>query len=314
MSTIGTCRRKHRGITENGQEERDDDAGTLHRNFSRVPEESKIHRTAIAVNRFDSLSEPAYNVNGLLGIITETEKRGIRMIGKKKIGDVLKEAGLIDDFQIDSALAHQRNWGGRLGAILVELGYVREGELAKALADRLHLPYVNLLDPELSEEITALIKAEIARKYQVVPVRKEGKSLVLAMADPLDLEAMDAIRFITGATIKPAVATGAEIDVAIKKYYEHEDVTLQPQEPASSNKSLPDTLELIPGSDLNMRPDSDTAAASRASAEEAARQLPGDATARLDALIGLLIEEGLVSSEKLAKRIQKRIFEQKKGL
>ncbi len=231
------------------------------------------------------------------------------MAEKKKIGDVLKEAGLIDDFQLESALSQQRNWGGKLGAILVELGYVHEAALAKALAEILHFPYVNLFDPELPETITTLIKPEIARKYQVIPVTKEGKSLVLAMADPLDLEAMDAIRFITGSTIKPALAMGSEIEDAIKKYYEHENVIRKPQAAAIAKKMSVDEMVLIPGSELNMaKPGRSDPAFPLLSKEDTARQMQADTKVRLDALISLLIEKGLVAREELVNMIyQKKI-------
>ncbi len=228
------------------------------------------------------------------------------MAEKKKLGDVLKETGLIDDFQLSSALAHQRNWGGKLGSILVELGFVQEPALAKALADKLRLPYVNLFDPEIPEAITGLIKPEIARKYQVVPVRKEGKSLVLAMADPMDLEAMDSIRFATGSNIKPALAMGSEIEVAIKKYYEHQDVTYKP--PAAPAKKIStDKMELIPGSDLNMpkAPKSDPASPILPT-EEAERQMQLDNHMRLDALIALLVEKGIISRDELVSMVYQK--------
>ena len=233
------------------------------------------------------------------------------MVEKKKLGDILKAAGLIDDFQLESALSHQRNWGGKLGAILVELGYVQEPALAKALAENLLLPYVNLFDPEIPETITSLIKPEIARKYNVIPVRKDGKALVLAMADPMDLEAMDSIRFITGNTIKPALAMGSEIEDAIKKYYEHEQVTHNPQPAVAANKAAPGKMELIRGSDLNIpkAPEHDTASPIL-SREDAAQQMQADAKVRLDALVAVLIEKGLITREELINMI----YQKKMGL
>lgn len=233
------------------------------------------------------------------------------MTEKKKIGDVLKEAGLIDEFQLESALSHQRNWGGKLGSIIVELGFVQEPELARVLAEKLRLPYVNLFDPEIPETITNLIKPEIARKYHVIPVRKDGKSIVLAMADPMDLEAMDSIRFATGSNIKPALAMGSEIEDAIKKYYEHEQVAHKTQPAVAANKVLSGKMELIRGSELNMSkaPEADTASPILAR-EDAAQQMQADTKVRLDALITLLIEKGLVTREELVNMI----YQKKMGL
>ncbi len=233
------------------------------------------------------------------------------MAEKKKIGDVLKEAGLIDDFQLGSALSHQRNWGGKLGSILVELGFVQEAELARMLAERLHLPYANLFDPEIPEAIINLIKPEIAKKYQVMPVKKDGKSLVLAMADPMDLEAIDAIRFATGSNITPALAMGSEIGDAIKKYYDHEQVTRKPKTDGPVQKSPSGKMEIIRGSDLSMpksrKADAESPILSR---EDAAQQTQADLKVRLDALITVLIEKGLVSREELVNMI----YQKKMGL
>jgi type IV pilus assembly protein PilB len=145
------------------------------------------------------------------------------MVKLKKLGDMLKEAGLIDDFQLQSSLSHQRNWGGKLGSILIELEFIKERDLARIISEKLGIPYVNPFDPEIPESIIKLIKPEVAKKYQVVPVRKERGTLVLVMSDPLDIESMDGIRFITGLEIKPALALESEIRDAIRKYYDHEE-------------------------------------------------------------------------------------------
>ena len=233
------------------------------------------------------------------------------MVEKKKLGDVLKEAGLIDDFQLESALSHQRNWGGKLGTVIVDLGFVQEPDLAKVLAETLLLPYVNLFDPEIPETVTNLIKPEIARKYQVIPVRKDGKSIVLAMADPMDLEAMDAIRFATGSNITPALAMGSEIEDAIKKYYDHEQVMPKSHPVIAANTISSGKMELIRGSDLNMPKASvhDTASPIL-SREDAAQQMQVDTKMRLDALVTVLIEKELVTREELVNMI----YQKKMGL
>lgn len=143
---------------------------------------------------------------------------------KKKLGDMLKDAGIIDDFQLQTALSHQRSWGGKLGAILIELDFVKEEQLARVISDKLQIPYVNLFEPEVPQAVIKLIKPEIAKKYHVMPAKKEGGTLVLAMLDPLDIEAMDEIRFITGLSIKPSLALESEIKDAIRKYYDGEAV------------------------------------------------------------------------------------------
>ncbi len=229
------------------------------------------------------------------------------MAEKKKLGDVLKEAGLIDDFQLESALSHQRNWGGKLGSILVELEFVQEQDLAKALAEKLQLPYVNLFDPEIPEAITGLIKPEVAKKYQVMPVRKEGKSLLLAMSDPMDLEAMDTIRFATGCNIKPALAMGSEILDAIRKYYDHEDIMRKSQE----LRKTPGKMELIHGSELAMSKQAKADGSSPIlSTDNIAQQIQTDYKVRLDALITLLIEKEFITRDELVSMV----YQKKMGL
>src|SRR5512147_3133118 len=110
-----------------------------------------------------------------------------RMAERKKLGDLMKEAGLIDDFQLESALSHQRNWGGKLGAILVELEFAKEEDVAKVIAEKLKTPYADLFNPEIPKSIIQLLKADVAKKYSVVPVRQEGGIVLVAMADPLDI-------------------------------------------------------------------------------------------------------------------------------
>jgi hypothetical protein len=225
---------------------------------------------------------------------------------KKKLGDMLKDAGIIDDFQLQTALSHQRNWGGKLGTVLIEMDFVKEEQLARVISDKLQIPYVNLFEPEVPQAVIKLIKPEIAKKYQVMPAKKEAGALVLAMVDPLDIEAMDEIRFITGLTIKPSLALKSEIKDAIRQYYDGEVVARKQaatpfyhREHDSGGK-----MEVIHGSELNM-PKVLTSDASSPilSREDTAQQSLDDNRLRLDALISLLIEKQLITREELMSMI-----------
>ena len=236
------------------------------------------------------------------------------MAEAKKIGDLLKEAGLIDDFQLQSALSHQRNWGGKLGAIFLELEFVREEDLARVIAEKLRIPYINLFEPAIPEAVFKLIKPDIAKKYQVMPAKKEAGMLFLAMSDPLDIEAIDAIRFATGLNIKPSLAMASEIRDAIRQYYDKEEVIrnkgLNPfvQRGSSSGGKM----EIIRGSDLNMPKTTEGSDASSPilSKDDNAQQALTDNRMRIDALISLLIEKGLITREELVKMI----YQKKMGL
>lgn len=225
------------------------------------------------------------------------------MAEKKKLGDFLKEAGLIDDFQLQTALSHQRNWGGKLGSILIELEFVREEELARVIAEKMRIPYVDLFEPELPAESIMLIKADVAKKYGVMPVRKEGSSIVIAMSDPMDMEAIDDLRFSTGFVVKPALALESEIKDAIRKYYDGEDVVRKPK---AVPFGKPGKMEIIFGSDLMTN--SNEAQVATTAQDEASRQGSLEDRLRLDALITLLIEKKIINREDLVKMIyQKKI-------
>jgi hypothetical protein len=225
----------------------------------------------------------------------------------KKLGELLIEAGLIDDFQLQSALSHQRNWGGKLGAILIEMEFVREEDVAKAIAEKMHTPYASLFEPEIPETVLKVIKEDVAKKYGVVPVKKEAGSLVVAMSDPLDIDVIDALRFATGLNIRPALALESEIKDAIRKYYDHEEVVRKPlkrfqdiTKSASSGK-----MEIIRGSDLLTKGVTDAESPNLAK-EEAAQQSMQDSKLRLDALISLLIEKGLITRDELVSMIYQK--------
>lgn len=232
------------------------------------------------------------------------------MAEAKKIGELLKEAGIIDDFQLQSALAHQRNWGGKLGNILVELELVQEEDVARVIAEKLRIPCASLFDPEIPETVLKVIKADIAKKYSVVPLKKEGGGLVVAMSDPLDIEAIDAVRFITGLNIKPALALESEIKDAIRKYYDHEEVVRKHRTSLHQTIGSPTgKMEIIHGSDLNIKtaPDSESSILPK---DEAAQQALADSKIKVDALISLLIEKGLITRDELVSMI----YQKKMGL
>lgn len=230
----------------------------------------------------------------------------------KKLGELLKEAGLIDDFQLQSALSHQRSWGGKLGSILVELEFASEEEVARVIAQKLRMPYINLFEPEIPEASITLIKPEVAKKYVVMPVRQEGKAIVLAMADPLDIGDIDELRFNTGMNIKPALALESEIKAAISKYYDHEEVQRKPRPMVKDVGHGPGKMEIIHGSDLNMKKSGDGEDESTVllSRKETVLQGMQDTRIRLDALVTLLIEKDLITREELINIV----YQKKMGL
>ena len=234
------------------------------------------------------------------------------MAEAKKLGEMLVEAGLLDDFQLSSALSHQRNWGGKLGVVLMELDFVREEDIARIMGEKLRIPYINLFEPEIDEHIIKLVKADIAKKYSVVPARREKGMLMLAMSDPLDIAAIDEIRFITGLNIKPSIAMESEIRDAIKKYYDGEEVVRKKiLTPFYRRSQSGGKMEIIRGSDLSM-PKAEQAEEQSPvlSREETAQQALLDCRVRIDAVTTLLIEKGILSRDELVSMI----YQKKMGL
>ncbi len=235
------------------------------------------------------------------------------MAEAKKIGELLKEAGYIDEFQLETALSHQRNWGGKLGSVLIELEFITEEDVARVIAEKLHTPYISLFEPEIPATVIKLIKSDIAKKYQVVPVKKEKGELILAMSDPLDIEALDAIRFATGLNIKPSLALESEIRDALKKYYDGEEVVRKKHKtPFHQRKPSDEKMEIIRGSDLKMtkHAEPDPGSSIHQREDPAAQQTMADMKLKLDALISILIEEGLITREKLVNMV----YQKKMGL
>jgi type IV pilus assembly protein PilB len=223
----------------------------------------------------------------------------------KKLGDMLKDAGLIDEYKLQSALSYQRSWGGKLGAILIELNLVAEADLAGVIAEKLRIPYINLFEPGVTGEVIRLIKPEVAKKYHVMPAKKEGTALVLAMMDPLDIEATDEIRFITGLAIKPALALESEIRDAILKYYDGENIVRKRLPVHEREDDSHGKMEIIHGPDLSMPKETRSGVASpMQSGGDLDQHMQGDDRMRVDALITLLIEKGIITREEFVGVVQ----------
>jgi type IV pilus assembly protein PilB len=142
---------------------------------------------------------------------------------KKRLGDLLVEAGLIDQFQLRSALSEQQKWGGRLGNHFVRLKFITEEKLIKFLSQQLKIQYVDITKIKISPSSIELIPEEIATKHNILPlgIKGEGgkKTLFIATSDPTNLEAIDEIQFLTGYTVKPILAADTAISKGIRDYY-----------------------------------------------------------------------------------------------
>src|SRR5213083_1363143 len=136
----------------------------------------------------------------------------------KKLGEILVDEGLITAEQLERALVEQSRTDQLLGRILIDLKMVRESDLMAALAKQIGFRFVDLNDFQIDAGAATLIPEQVARRYRALPIGYEDSRLLVAMADPANLFALDDIRTITGMDLQPVVATAADIEAAIRKY------------------------------------------------------------------------------------------------
>ncbi|KAA3631863.1 MAG: type II secretion system protein GspE, partial [Calditrichaeota bacterium] len=140
-------------------------------------------------------------------------------MARKKIGDLLLEKGLITEEQLQEGLKKQEVSGKRLGEILVELKAITEEDLIDTISERLSIPKISITSMIVDPQVLRHVSVEVARRYTLIPIFEIGKTLTIAMADPLNIIAIDEIKYQTGKNIKRAVATSSEIKDAVEKYY-----------------------------------------------------------------------------------------------
>src|ERR671938_401051 len=145
----------------------------------------------------------------------------------ERIGDLLIREGLISKEQLQKALQEQQQNGTRVGYNLVKLGFVNETDVTKMLARQFRMPAVDLSKFEVDPRIAKLIPADLATKHLVLPLKRDGRTLTVAMADPTNLGVIDDLKFITRYDIFPVIAGEYTLRNAIEKHYESSDVQMQ---------------------------------------------------------------------------------------
>ncbi len=142
-------------------------------------------------------------------------------LNANRLGEMLLEAGLIDQFQLESALSLQRNLGGQIGSALVKLGYIPEQTILEYLEIQEKYARIPLADISLSEDIKQLLSFDKMLELIVIPIElnmvNSEKTLRVAMTDPTSVDIVDMLQFITGCRILPVVATEEEILTAIRR-------------------------------------------------------------------------------------------------
>ena len=147
--------------------------------------------------------------------------------GVDRLGDLLVREGLITREQLQQALEQQQGSGQRLGYVLVKSGMVQEIEITKMLARQFRVPAVDLSRFEVDAKIIKLIPPDVAVKHYVLPLKREGRTLTVAMADPTNVTVIEDLKFITRFDIFPVIAGEYTLRTAIERYYEATDAQLE---------------------------------------------------------------------------------------
>jgi len=138
----------------------------------------------------------------------------------RRLGDLLVNEGLISQEQLQRALSEQKGSNEKLGTVLVRLGVIHEDQLIGFLSRQYGIPSITLSQLDIDSDVVKLVPAQIARKYEVLPVKRTGNALTLAMADPTNVFALDDIAFMTNLQVLPVVASQGAIRQAIERTYE----------------------------------------------------------------------------------------------
>ncbi|MDA8432226.1 MAG: hypothetical protein M0Z60_04595 [Nitrospiraceae bacterium] len=220
---------------------------------------------------------------------------------KKKLGELLLETGMIDDFQLRSALSYQEEWGGRLGSIIIKKGFVSEKDMLSVIENQYGLSAISLEEiGRPPEEVLNLVKVDVAKKFGFFPVRMEaGRNLVAAIADPTDLKTLDDIGFLLGVRVKPVLALESDIARAISLHYEgnvygqtvqmvrDRAVTVERTAPVNTGKRVEEEL-------IERSPKSGVSDGRKDVSHKAV----------IEALIDLLVSKGVFTREELIRKIQ----------
>ncbi len=141
------------------------------------------------------------------------------MANQNRLGELLVREKLISLAQLRKAQEEQQRSGSNLGYTLQKLGYISDSEITTFLSQQYRVPTINLEEYELDAEILKLVSRDQCEKHKVLPISRAGGSLVVAMADPTNLNAIDDLKFLTGYNIDPVIASETAIIAAVEKYY-----------------------------------------------------------------------------------------------
>src|SRR4051812_38578177 len=232
-----------------------------------------------------------------------------------RIGDLLVKAGVITELQLKAALAEQQQWGGKLGDILVRMEFLTEEVLVRALSKQTGIARADL-NGEADKDALALVPADTAEEFGLVPIglKEQGRTLLVAMSDPLNISATDHLVSLTGGKkIEPQLAGASAIRNAISRWYRGEE--LLRDEITGAMSIVNNAGNTVVGIESRKGKGRGKAAAAtaaappaRASAAEVLRgveETQRRSVAALKAMVELLIEKGVFSRDEYLARVKR---------
>jgi type IV pilus assembly protein PilB len=143
----------------------------------------------------------------------------ITRMTKKRLGELLRDEGLVNDEQVEEALGEQRKSGELLGEVLVRLGYITEADIAQTIVTQFGLPYIAVRQYYIAEEVVKLFPERLMRQYQFIPLDKIGNVIPIAVGGLLNFDILTELEKMSGAKIQVYVSTWSEIKSAIDGHF-----------------------------------------------------------------------------------------------
>jgi hypothetical protein len=223
---------------------------------------------------------------------------------RKKLGELLVQAGVLDDFKLKAALAEQQRWGGRLGRIIVSMNFLTEAAIVDALSEQLSIPITDFSRLEVPAWVTQKIDMAFARANSLCPERvsSDEKFIVVAMSDPINVMAIDEIMHRTGMRVQSTLAGERAIDRAIGMVY-GEDFRSS-SDSMAGNVFVDNQGKTFDG--LKPIQDIREADSTVAGVNQIMDAAQGQQKKALHAMVNLLIDKGIFTREEFMSRLEKR--------